>query len=229
MAYTPTESLDVTWHARNRSWRNISTARRDIVIDLPVRYRHLSIDMLEGKAGERVQKWCGRWGAYPYTGLPVDFDADDYRGKGLLIRGPVGTGKTTMACIAAQYVSDLGWSTKFVRAQDYYALSIQVMKIKDDDERERMQSAIDCYEAGWRGWKLVVLDDLGKEHNTGSGWDRNIFENLLRARYTDGAPTIITTNLSPKAMEERYGESFADYTREAFETVTVAGESRRGG
>lgn len=225
MAYYPTESLDVTWHARNASWRRISTERRDVVIDIPVAMRHKSVDDLPNTdAGKIVRKWLLRWGEFPVSGIPPE-----ERGAGLLLHGPNGTGKTTIAAIAAQYLSDLGWSTKFIRAQDYYSLGIQAMKCKDEEEQERLQSAFDCYESGWSGWRVVVLDDLGVEYSTASGWSENVIINLIRSRFTDGAPTIVTTNLDPDAITKRYGPVLGDYIHEAFWLVTVAGRSHRRG
>lgn len=223
MAYYPTESLDVTWHARNASWRRISTERRDVVTDIPVAMRHKSVDDLpRDEVGLLVRAWLLRWGEFPVSGIPIE-----ERGVGLLLHGPNGTGKTTMAAIAAQYLSDLGWSTKFIRAQDYYSLGIQAMKCKDEEEQERLQSAFDCYDAGWSGWRVIVLDDLGAEYSTAAGWSENVIINLIRSRFTDGAPTIITTNLDPDAINDRYGPMLGDYIGEAFMVGTVAGKSRR--
>lgn len=230
MGYFPTESPNGSWRGRNRSWRNRTPEQRERITDMPVRFRRLDVTKLpKTPAGKLVEKWCSRWHAYPNSGIPTDFDATDFRGTGLLFTGDPGTGKTTLACIAAQYVSDLGWSTKFIRAQDYYALAIRAMQIKDEQEREAWQSLIDCYDAGWDGWKLVVIDDLGQEHNTlGGTFSENLIESVIRARFDDGAPTIVTTNLSPEGIGERYGPALADYIREAFWIVKVAGESRRG-
>jgi hypothetical protein len=232
MGYYPTESMDVVWETRANGWRRISTARKDVVTDLPEQYRHLPLTALpDTSAGKTVKEWCLRWGVFPRSGLPTNgLDLPDFRGKGLFLHGPPGTGKTTMACIAAQHISDLGWSTKFVRAQDYYSLSRMVMDQKDEEERDRLQSALDCYEAGWKGWRLLVLDDLGYEYRTSSGWSENLVINLIRSRYSDAVPTIITSNIDPASAKfsKRYGEALADYIREACWLVKVAGESRRG-
>lgn len=228
MAYQPTESLSVTWRSRNASWRRISPERRDIVTDLPVRLRGLSIaDLPDNDAGRMVRAWCQRWSAFPSSGLALDGLEGDNRGVGLLLVGAPGRGKTTMAAVATQYVSDLGWSSKFIRAQDYYSLSLQVMRSKDEERQEELQSAFDCYEAGWDGWRCVALDDLGREHRTGSGWSENAIENLIRARFTDGAPTIVTTNLTEEEIAKRYGTAMGDYIHEAFWVVTVSGRSYR--
>lgn len=228
MAYYPTESLDVTWAARNASWRRISVAARAHETDLPRAMRNLRLDELpDTESGLLVREWCARWGVFPDSGLPVDIHTEDQRGSGLLLHGEHGSGKTTMAAIAAQHLSDLGWSTKFIRAQDYYSLGLAAMREKNEEQQDRLQAAFDCYAAGWSGWRLVVLDDLGTEHSTVSGWSENVVINLVRSRYSDGAPTIITTNLDEEGIAARYGPVLGDYIHEAFWIEEVAGGSRR--
>jgi DNA replication protein DnaC len=223
----------VTWYARNAGWRRLvqySPNRLAAIIDCPPKARGLTLDDLpDNTPGKTVREWAERWHAYPQSGIPTD-GVDDYRGDGLLLYGPPGTGKTTMAAIALQHVTALGWSGKFIRTQDYYALRLAAMREQDPSEQERLQSAFDCYLAGWKGWRVMVLDDLGKEYSTASGFSENLIEDLIRSRYTDAVPTIVTTNLAPSEIEERYGAAMGSYIHEAFWSVQVKGKDfRRAG
>lgn len=222
MSYIPPENLEVVWSSRADAWRKYSEVVRDRVSGYPAYLRGLGIaDLGSGKAEELVRQWCLRWERYQ-PGNPESSMPPAERGQGLFITGSPGVGKTRMAVSAARHVSGLGWTAKFIRAQDYYSLGIQAMHTRDPDERELLQGGFDCYAAGWDGWRLMVLDDLGREHITATGWTERVIENLIRARYSAAAPTIITTNLTDTQIEKRYGTAFLDYVTEAFWRVDVS-------
>lgn len=56
---------------------------------------------------------------------------------------------------------------------------------------------------------LLVIDDLGKEYRTQSGYAENTFENILRDRIQTLKPTIITSNLHPREIEKIYSKSLS--------------------
>lgn len=229
MSYRPTESLDVTWKARNSSWRRLSVERRRYVTNVPARYAGLTIaDLPDDPAGHIVTRWLRRWQEFPSSGLPLE-DFDNNRGRGLWLHGDPGTGKTTMASVCLNHLSDLGWSSKFVTMSNLYDLSLQALRARGEEEKERWQSAYDCYDAGWAGWRIVVLDDLGKEHKTASRWAEDAIDSLLRNRFNDGAPTIVTTNMPMRDIGSIYNVSLRDFIYEAFIDVEVTGGSYRRG
>ena len=60
------------------------------------------------------------------------------------------------------------------------------------------------------------------------GTERLPLAELLAARYDSRKPTIITTNLGPDGIAERYGERIADRLREIVDAIGFEGDSFRG-
>ena len=136
-------------------------------------------------------------------------------GKGLLLHGGVGTGKTYIACMIANALIDKGYPvlvTNFARILSTLQGTF--------DKQEYLDSL--------NQFKLLVIDDLGIERDTGYAKEQ-VF-NIIDSRYRAGLPMIITTNLT---MQELATENnIADkrvYDRiiERCFPVEVSGESRR--
>jgi DNA replication protein DnaC len=85
-------------------------------------------------------------------------------------------------------------------------------------------------DAGNNSVSLLVIDDLGKEHRTATGWAENTFDAVLRSRYNAGLPTIVTTNVPLKNWGEVYGEAMESFAHEAFlpiNVVSMEGDRRK--
>ena len=73
--------------------------------------------------------------------------------------------------------------------------------------------------------ELFILDDLGKEYRTSTGWAENQFDALLRSRFNAGLPTIVTTNVPIKNWGVVYGEPMGSFAYEAFVPIEVKSET----
>lgn len=107
-------------------------------------------------------------------------------GKGLLLYGRCGSGKTYAAACVANALIDEGYSclmTTFSRI----ANTISGMYEKQ------------AYLDSLNNYALLVLDDLGVERNT-KYMDEIIF-NIIDGRYRAGLPMIITTNLDIEVIK----------------------------
>ena len=118
----------------------------------------------------------------------TQFDDFAKEGRGLLLSGTVGTGKTYFAaCIANQLIDDGYWvlMTKIVD----FAKKLQ----SNFSEQKAMIDDLNRY-------KLLILDDLGTERNT--EYMQEIVFNIVDARYESGLPFIVTTNLSLEEIKK---------------------------
>lgn len=59
--------------------------------------------------------------------------------------------------------------------------------------------------------QYLVIDDVGKEHSTQSGFAEDTFDLLVRTRHNTGLSTIYTTNDSLRAWSNQYSKSMQNF------------------
>ena len=144
-----------------------------------------------------------------------NFDTLYKEGKGLLLFGGVGTGKTYIACMIANALIDKSYPvlvTNFARILSTLQGTF--------DKQEYLDSL--------NQFKLLVIDDLGIERDTGYAKEQ-VF-NIIDSRYRAGLPMIITTNLTMQKLateSELADKRVYDRILERCYPVEVAGDSRR--
>lgn len=136
-------------------------------------------------------------------------------GKGLLLYGNTGTGKTYTACEIANALIDKGYPvlvTNFARILNTLQGTFE------------KQEYIDSFNS----FQLLVIDDLGIERDTAYAKEQ-VF-NIIDSRYRSGLPMVITTNLTmekiknPDDIENR---RIYDRILERCFPIEVSGSSRR--
>jgi len=155
-----------------------------------------------------------------------------FAGRGLYFAGFPGDGKTTVACALlneARYRRK-SW-VRFQTLPDLLAMRQEIIRLdrradrgdevafEESDRLYRLIRRMDGEQTG-RGeppFGVLVLDDVGKEHRTSSGWATEEFDRIIRGRFNKGLPTILTTNLTLEDWEkEGYHPSTKSFLREAF-------------
>lgn len=112
----------------------------------------------------------------------ANFDNFKEQGRGILLHGPTGHGKTYLAACIANALIDKGYRAVFTSMS-----RIERTLQKSWGDR---QEYIDFLSRV----PLVVIDDIGVERNT--SYMGEIIYSVIDARYTAGLPLIATTNLT---------------------------------
>lgn len=133
--------------------------------------------------------------------------------KGLLLRGPSGTGKTHLV----RCVEDNGLNP------------IHVLSMLDITEHVKEDGK---YSISQQDKKLIYLDDVGTEEPTVKHFGTNImwFKNYIETVYLRTKcynHLIITTNLNFGELEDYYGFRVSSRMREMFNVVDMKGKDYR--
>jgi DNA replication protein DnaC len=213
--------------------RMIASAR------IPQRYEHCVLDSFEtqesfaNKVRNRSLEAALLMARNFVRGYPAETD-----GKGLLLTGSIGVGKTHLAVgILQALVTERGAKGLFY---DYRDLLKQVQnsygRNVDISEREVLAPVFEA--------EVLVLDELGAAKPTDWVWDT--VAHILNTRYNDRRTTIITTNYpnlpplgteipGPRAAlrEETLGDRITERMRSRLQemcvVVEIHGSDRRQG
>jgi DNA replication protein DnaC len=123
------------------------------------------------------------------------FDELKYEGKGLLLYGVVGTGKSHIAACVANALLD---AEKKVLMTNF-ATIINTLQNSFEGRQEYINSL--------NRYSLLIIDDLGTERSS-EYMQENVF-NIIDARYRSGLPMIITTNLTGEQLQNPKEVSYA--------------------
>lgn len=141
--------------------------------------------------------------------------------SGLLLCGMTGNGKSTM-------MKAIRGLLRFLELKDRDNNRIGMMLI---DAREVVRMNKDEYNRFLRvrAEPILAIDDIGLEPTEVLDYGNvlNPVIDLLSYRYNEQLMTIITTNLIPKQIREKYGDRIADRFNEMMDCIIFKNESYR--
>lgn len=152
--------------------------------------------------------------------------------KGLWIFGEIGTGKTTLIKILAEYQRTMGRGFKCVNcstiASQYASQGIE--SLDEHTFSDVNQKAFDA-KGNQVNEKSVekAFDELGRETVPARyfGNELNVMQYIFQLRYNLKLKTHATSNLKPDSIIGLYGEHIYDRAIEMFNFIELRGESKR--
>jgi DNA replication protein DnaC len=147
-----------------------------------------------------------------------DFEALKREGKGLLLAGSVGTGKTQrIVSLAVELINRYLTQVKFITCHEL--LELYKRSMKDGILRMKLKMLCEC--------ELMIVDDVGA--NRFSEYDQAAFGSFINDRYNEMLPVVLSTNLSKADLKELVGERVTSRITEMCERIVLTGPDRREG
>lgn len=134
----------------------------------------------------------------------------------LLIFGGTGIGKTHISLAIAKKVEQKGFDAIYISAPDLFT-SLEKERFNQETVCENMQRVTTC--------DLLVIDDLGAEFTT--TFTVSALYAIINSRINSNKPTIITANLTPSEIAERYSDRIASRLIGSYEHLHFIGNDIR--
>lgn len=185
------------------------------VAGIPKRYYNMSFEYLK------------QHGKFPKENAEAYRIVSDYRrnieqnlntGKGLILRGPAGTGKTSLGVCLLKEALAIGKGCLMISMPN---LLDNMLTLSKGDNVAFMS-----YEQKLRNIPLLLLDDFGAEYAK-SEWVSAKVESIIIDRYNRMRPIILTTNYSEGWTKDHYSQRIYDRLRGEYQEAIFMGASHR--
>ncbi|MDR0889861.1 MAG: ATP-binding protein [Oscillospiraceae bacterium] len=138
--------------------------------------------------------------------------------ENLLFSGATGLGKTFLSACIARQVADHGFSVVYDTAVHLFSeFEAEKFAFAQEENRGLTRKYLHC--------DLLIIDDLGTEMTT--QFTVSALYTIVNQRMMEGRPTIISTNLLPEAIEQRYSPQIASRIVGTFRLLQFAGSDIR--
>lgn len=146
-----------------------------------------------------------------------EIDTHVVAGRGLLLCGNNGIGKTTFLCAALSEA----------RRYRYTALFVESAAIKDFIFQRTAFDANESMIERMRSVQVLGIDDLGKERADGKGFNEQVFDELLRHRMLHRRVTLISTNVTKAKLPDFLMRSTLEALRDCVTPLEIDGVNHR--
>ena len=142
--------------------------------------------------------------------------------QGLFLYGSNGVGKSFCSCLIVKVAYAYRYTSRRCTFMDYINEYTRMWGIKNAEEKEEAEA---IFYHKFKSVEFLVLEEVGKELDT--KLSPTVLEDLLRYREERGLVTIICTNLEPKDIFERYGNSIMSLVKGNFTPIRIVGADNR--
>jgi DNA replication protein DnaC len=158
----------------------------------------------------------------------ADYPPMEGIGRGLAFVGPPGSGKTTEATkTLIEIYQRHRLHVFFVTYAGYVSMRKEQWSLQSKDAYADRWAEIQNTIESVRSVPVLLLDDVGKEHDGASGFAAKELDLLLRHRHANALPTIVTTNIPLSKWDETYNASMGSFAKEAFTRIVMARKDQR--
>ncbi|MBQ9532429.1 MAG: hypothetical protein IJR71_00480 [Prevotella sp.] len=166
---------------------------------------YISIDNARARLGKALQYFCGQDAKWLPEYEEVSEWLTDNKGKGLLLIGDCGRGKTLITTMILPILLQ-----RLNRVVNIYDAPDLNTKTRDIFEKH-----------------IIVIDDLGTESTVEYGEKKIVFADLIDQAEKRGKLLIVTTNLSSDELSDKYGVKTIDRFFSCCRIIKFSGESLR--
>ena len=138
--------------------------------------------------------------------------------ESLFLIGQTGVGKTHISLAIAKVVSAKGYTVAYGSLLNYMRIiEKEHFNRASNNETDTLQILI--------GSDLLILDDLGSEFMT--SFSESALYNILNSRINLGLPTIISSNLSGKELQQKYNDRIVSRLLSVYKMLLFVGQDIR--
>ena len=139
------------------------------------------------------------------------------RPANLLLFGAPGLGKTHLSAAIAREVSEKGYSVVYDTAGHVFGQFEQQKFAREEEADDHVERVLNC--------DLLILDDLGSEMTT--AFVQSALYQIVNTRLLERRSTIISTNLSPEKLAQRYTPQIASRLEGEYQLLPFVGKDIR--
>lgn len=134
-------------------------------------------------------------------------------GRGLILDGTIGSGKTHLACSALKAII----SRHRLSDARYMTASDISRRIRSTYGQNAAETEIQVFNALATA-SLLVIDEVGG-FQAGTAHDRNTLAEVLASRYANKKPVILISNLNTNELQAYLGEQVSSRLRERYRLI----------
>ena len=140
-------------------------------------------------------------------------------GTGLFLYGENGIGKTHLMMCALKELMELGYTTQVI--------TMGTLITKFASSWYNSEESIE-FKRHIQSVHFLGIEEIGKEYKSGTNdLALMVLDSVVRYRLQNNAPVLFTTNLSPKAIENKYSGDIASMLCESCIPIHVTGIDMR--